>query len=103
MPSASGRLRHLAAIVESAHDAVIGESLDGLITSWNRGAEQLFGFSSEEAIGRSGPEILFPTELPDAMIGEVGRALDGNDARGFESPVTTRDDRKRFVHTKTVF
>ena len=46
-------LAHLAAIVESAYDAVIGESLDGLITSWNLGAEQLFGFRSEEITGKN--------------------------------------------------
>jgi two-component system NtrC family sensor kinase len=51
-------LAHLAAIVESAHDAVIGESLDGLITSWNQGAELLFGFRSEEVIGESAAKLI---------------------------------------------
>ena len=43
----------LAAIVESSDDAIIGERLDGIITSWNKGAEKIFGFSAEEMMGTS--------------------------------------------------
>jgi PAS domain S-box-containing protein len=42
----------LAAIVESSCDAIVGLSLDGVISSWNRGAGQIFGYSAEEAIGK---------------------------------------------------
>jgi PAS domain S-box-containing protein len=46
------RLR-LADLVDSSDDAIIGKSLDGIISSWNSGAQRLFGYSAEEVIGRS--------------------------------------------------
>ena len=42
----------LAAIVESSQDAIMGTSLEGIFTSWNRGAEQMYGYAAEEALGR---------------------------------------------------
>jgi len=54
----------LAAIIESADDAVISKTLNGVITSWNAGAQRIFGYTAEEAIGRS-VSMLIPDDHPN--------------------------------------
>jgi PAS domain S-box-containing protein len=58
--------QRMAAIVESSDDAIIGGTLEGIITSWNPAAERLFGYSSEEIIGTSA-EAVTPRDRPDEM------------------------------------
>jgi len=62
---AEKRLSYYAAIVESTEDAIVGKSLDGIINSWNRGAEALFGYAREEALGQPISMI-----IPEDRLGE---------------------------------
>jgi len=61
----------LAALVEASDDAIIGKTLDGVVTSWNEGAHRLFGYSSAEIIGK--PIVLL---VPPEQLAEYGTVLD---------------------------
>ena len=63
-------LRQLAAIVNASDDAVIGLDRDGVVSSWNPGASELYGYAAEEVLGRSFFELVVPeraTELTEAI------------------------------------
>src|SRR5438093_7527617 len=67
---------HLAAIVESSDDAIIGETLDGIVTSCNRGAERIYGYTATEMIGKS-LDLLVPPDREDEIPGILKRIGDG--------------------------
>lgn len=82
--------QHLAAIVSGSDDAIITKSLDSVITSWNPGAERLFGYSAEEAIGQP-ITILFPAERLDEEAGFIARLRKGERIAHFETVRKRKD------------
>ena len=82
----------LAAIVESAEDAIYSATRDGTITSWNRGAERLFGYAAEEAIGQSVMMLRSPAQ-PDDITHLVEGAWRGQRSEGHETVRLTKDGR----------
>lgn len=74
----------LAAIVDSSHDAIIGKTLDGVITSWNPAAETIFGYSAEEAIGNDVARFV-PPELRAEELDHRLRIARGEAVEHFET------------------
>lgn len=85
----------LSAIVESSQDAIIGKSLDGTILSWNSGAEAIYGWSAQEAVGRS-ISIIVPEDRGDEPRMIIERIQRGERIEAFETLRVRRDG--RLVH-----
>jgi PAS domain S-box-containing protein len=84
-----GSQRTLASIVESSDDAIISRTLDGTITSWNRGAERLYGYTADDAIGRSVSMLAPPGQDDVAEISE--RVARGESIDHFETTRQTSE------------
>ena len=81
----------LAAIVESADDAVISSNLDGIITSWNRGAEKLYGYRAEEIVGQP-IAVMLPEDFEDPLLaGRFALVAAGISSEPFETVRRRRD------------
>jgi PAS domain S-box-containing protein len=80
----------LAAIVESSDDAIVSKTLDGIITSWNPAAQRLFGYTAEEAIGRS-ISILAPSDRENEMPANLERIRRGEKVDRYETVRRRRD------------
>jgi PAS domain S-box-containing protein len=77
-------LSWLAAIVESSDDAIVSKDLNGVITSWNRGAERIFGYAAAEAVGRP-ITIIIPHDRQDEERGILTRIRRGERIDHFET------------------
>jgi PAS domain S-box-containing protein len=78
------RSRWLASIVESSDDAIVSKNLDGIITSWNRGAERIFGYTAEEAVGQP-ITIVIPQDRQDEERAILTRIRRGERIEHFET------------------
>lgn len=83
---------HLAAIVESAQDAIYSKKLDGTILAWNTGAERLFGYSAAEALGRS-IRMLVPRGNVDDERMIIEKLRNGVRVESYETVRQTKDGR----------
>ncbi|MBS0170045.1 MAG: PAS domain S-box protein [Nitrospira sp.] len=80
----------LAAIVESSEDAILSKNLDGIITSWNRGAERLYGYSQQEAVGLP-VTMLVPEDLLDQEVPILERISRGEAIQQYETERQRKD------------
>jgi PAS domain S-box-containing protein len=82
--------RLLAAIVESSHDAIVSKSLKGVITSWNKGAERLFGYTAEEAVGQN-IRLIIPPDRHDEERTIIEQLTRGERVDHFETVRLRKD------------
>jgi PAS domain S-box-containing protein len=90
----------LHAIVESSEDAIISKTLDGIVQSWNRAAEQLYGYTAEEAIGKS-ISLVVPLDRQHEESNIIERIRQGLPTKHFET-VRVRKDGKQIDVSLTV-
>jgi PAS domain S-box-containing protein len=83
----------LAAVVESSDDAIITQSLDGTIETWNQGAERMFGYPSSEAVGRP-VSILVPPEHLGEEDSAIERIRRGDAVRHFETERVSKNGQR---------
>ena len=86
----------LAAIVQSSEDAIIGKTLDGIITSWNKGAERHYGYSAGEVVGRS-IAILAPSDHSDELTSILERLRRVESIEQFETERITKEGTRVLV------
>jgi PAS domain S-box-containing protein len=83
----------LASIVQNSDDAIIGKSLDGTITSWNNGAEHVYGYSASEVIGKS-IQILVPAEEQEEIIDILRGIRTGQQIKHYQTRRVRKDGAK---------
>lgn len=83
----------LASIVDSSEDAIIGKTLDGIITHWNKGAERIYGYRTQEMIGKP-ISLLAPKDRPDEIPQILVRIRRGERLEPFETVRVTKDGRR---------
>jgi two-component system sensor kinase FixL len=80
----------LAAIVESSDDAIIAKDLRGIVLSWNRGAERMYGYAAAEIIGKP-LSVLIPPDQPDELVDITARIARGERVEHYETARVAKD------------
>ena len=86
----------LTSIVECSNDAIIGKSLDGTVLTWNKGAERIYGYTSQEIVGRP-ISILAPPDRLDELPALIDDLRRGVRIEHYETERLTKDGRRIFV------
>ena len=86
------RFRH-AAVIESSDDAIASGTLDGIIVSWNTGAQKIYGYTEAEAVGKP-ISMLFPPELPDEENKILETLKSGDRIEHFETVRVTKKGKR---------
>ncbi len=86
----------MALIVDSSQDAIIGKNLDGIVTHWNKGAEEIYGYTAQEMIGQP-ISMLAPPERGDEIPEILRKIRKGEQVEYFESVRVTKDKRRLHV------
>ena len=81
----------LAAIVDSSEDVIVSKNLDGIVTSWNRAAERMFGWTAAEAIGRPIMLLIIPNDRRDEEESMLARLRRGEQVPHFDTVRRTKD------------
>jgi hypothetical protein len=82
----------LASIIDSSEDAILSKDLNGIITSWNRGAERIYGYTAEEIVGKN-ISLLTPADRPDEISEILKKIARGESTEHYESVRVTKDGR----------
>lgn len=90
------KLLHWAAIIDSSDDAIISKSIDGIITSWNKGAERLYGYTAEEIVGQP-VSVLMPPEKKDDFPYIMRLLHEGKRVEHYETQRMAKDGRIFYV------
>lgn len=83
----------LAALVDSSEDAILGQTFEGVVTTWNAGAERLFGYSADEVVGQSIFSTIVPPERKDELLQVLRRTQQGERIDQFETVRQCKDRR----------
>ena len=94
---AEERLEDLSMLVESSHDAIIGFSSTGVITTWNQGAADLYGFSEKEALGQTAVDFIIPLSEAADFLRQLDQVMEGQ-----KPPAVTSERNTKAGHTISV-
>jgi two-component system, cell cycle sensor histidine kinase and response regulator CckA len=83
----------LASIIDSSEDAILSKDLTGIITSWNKGAERIYGYTPEEVVGKN-ISLLTPNDRPDEIPEILEKIASGESIEHYESVRLAKDGRR---------